>query len=317
MSTCKCKNCGAVQEINDDINCDYCGMLMEVKSSEAFYDEVIASEFGNFLIMADTALEAEDYNEAINYYNKILEKDIKYADAWLGKANGMIYTSKVGDIKMKEALTYWKNSIKFSENKDSMKLRVGKEINRVTNLFFPNILNHYKKYSNTDNAYGELASRFMTLESGIKYACETCPEKVEFFETGSALCDLVISAPLSGAKGEKGAAIAGALIGAISGNTYDQRRASDAWQSAGDKEKVIKEFGSRISVLQQWYDDGLVRLGVKVETSKDVSSSSSSSSSTSSSKKEHNGEWYNTWVLWLVLLLFWPAGLYGIYKRYF
>lgn len=163
MNTCKCENCGAVQEIKDDINCEYCGMLMEVKSSQAFYDEIIASEFGNFLIMADTALEAEDYNEAISYYNKILEKDIKYADAWLGKANGMIYTSKVGDIKMKEALTYWKNSIKFSENKDSMKLRVGKEINRVTNLFFPNILNHYKKFSNTDNAYGELASRFMTF----------------------------------------------------------------------------------------------------------------------------------------------------------
>lgn len=112
---------------------------------------------------------------------------------------------------------------------------------------------------------------------------------------------------MSSAKGEKGAAIAGALIGAISGNTYDQRTASSAWESAGNKEKVIKEFGSRISVLQKWYVDGLVRLGVQVDISEDSSSSSSSQSS---------GSWYQTGWLWVALICFWPLGLYGIYKRY-
>ena len=66
MSTGKCKSCGATQEIKGDQNCVFCGMLMEFKSSQAFYDEVISGEFGNFLIMADTALEAENYDEAIN-----------------------------------------------------------------------------------------------------------------------------------------------------------------------------------------------------------------------------------------------------------
>ena len=101
MEQVKCKSCGASQEIDKDQDRGYCGTLMIFKESQEFYDGVTSGEFGNFLIMADTALEAEDYTEAINYYNKILEKDIKYADAWLGKANGMIYTSKIGDIRIK------------------------------------------------------------------------------------------------------------------------------------------------------------------------------------------------------------------------
>ena len=270
MEQVKCKSCGASQEIDKDQDCGYCGTLMIFKESQEFYDEVTSGEFGNFLIMADTALEAEDYTEAINYYNKILEKDIKYADAWLGKANGMIYTSKIGDIRIKEALTYWKNSVKYSQNKDSMRLRVGTEINRVTNLFFPNILNHYIEFSGTNNAYGELAERFISLESGIRYACEMCPENVEFFRTGKALCELVISSPETHASGAQGAAIAEGLIGAFSGNKYSRERAfkdaGNSYQAAANQKKIIKEFSSKISILKEWYLNGLIRLGVEIET---------------------------------------------------
>lgn len=272
MKQIKCTSCGATQEIENNQSCEYCGNLIEVEKAEKFYDDVISGEFGNYLIMADTALEAEDYVEAINYYNKILEKDIKYADAWLGKANGMIYTSKIGDIKMKEALTYWKNSIKFSEDKESMNLRVGHEINRVINSFFPNILNHYIEFSSTRNAYGELAERFMTLESGIKYACEICPEKVEFFETGNSLCELVITSPTNVATGNQGAALAEGLIGAFSGNKYSRERAfsdaGNAYQEAAELKKTINQFGSQIKSLKQFYVDGLIRLGVFEETQK-------------------------------------------------
>ena len=269
MEQVKCTSCGAVQEVETDQNCDYCGNLIEIKEAEKLYENTISGEFGNFLIMADTALEAEDFTEAINYYNKILEKDIKYADAWLGKANGMIYTSKIGYIKMKEALTYWKNSIKFSENKDAMKLRVGHEINKVINSFFPTILNHYKEFSTTSNAYPELAERFITLEAGIKYACEICPEKIEFFETGNTLCELVITSPSNLATGAQGTAMAEGLIGAFSGNKYSRERAfkdaANSYQEAAERKKIINQFGSKIKSLKQFYIDGLIRLGVDVE----------------------------------------------------
>ena len=67
------------------------------------------------------------------------------------------------------------------------------------------------------------------------------------------------------ASGAQGAAIASGLIGAFSGNKYDQRRASNAWQEASAQKKVIATFSTQISSLKQFYIDGLVRLGVEVE----------------------------------------------------
>ena len=105
METIKCKSCGAVQEVsNDASSCNFCGSAIELQQSKDFYKEIVKSEFGNFLMMAETAEEATNYEEASKYYNKILEKDTTYSDAWLGKGNCLIYSSKIGDIKMKEAL---------------------------------------------------------------------------------------------------------------------------------------------------------------------------------------------------------------------
>ena len=185
METIKCKSCGAVQEVsNDASSCNFCGSAIELQQSKDFYKEIVKSEFGNFLMMAETAEEATNYEEASKYYNKILEKDTTYSDAWLGKGNCLIYSSKIGDIKMKEALTYWKNAIKFAEHQDPMKLRVGKEINNVVNTFFPNLLNHYNEFSGLDDSYVDLAGRFLILEGAIDYATELCPNEPEFFQTG-------------------------------------------------------------------------------------------------------------------------------------
>jgi len=112
----KCTSCGAQLNITEAQNCDYCGSLIELESASNNYNSLMKSEFGNYLTIAEAAEEATNYEESINYYNKILEKDTTYSDAWLGKANCIIYSSKIGDIKMKEALTYWKNAIKFAKN---------------------------------------------------------------------------------------------------------------------------------------------------------------------------------------------------------
>jgi tetratricopeptide (TPR) repeat protein len=278
MEQVKCSSCGATQEIEKDQDCNYCGTPIKFKAALKLYNDTLKGDLGNFLIMAETALDGDDYKEAINYYNKILEKEINYADAWLGKANAMIYTSKIGDIKMKEALTYWKNSVKFSKNKDSMKLRVGKEINSVINSFFPNILNHYKEFSSLDNSFQELATRFIQLESGINYACDICPDEADFFQTGKNLCEQVTGAPSIYASGQQGAAVAGALIGAISGNKYDQRRAGNAFASASARKAQIKKYSEIISPLKAKYVEGLVRLGVisEEDKAKEIASSASS-----------------------------------------
>lgn len=272
METIKCKSCGAVQEVsNDASSCNFCGSTIELQKSKDFYTEIVKSEFGNFLMMAETAEEATNYEEASKYYNKILEKDTTYSDAWLGKGNCLIYSSKIGDIKMKEALTYWKNAIKFSEHQEPMKLRVGKEINNVVNTFFPNLLNHYNEFSGLDDSYVDLASRFLILEGAIDYAVQICPDEPAFFQTGFNLCELVIKAPGASATSAQYAAAGSAIFNTLAGNKYSAKSSGDDWTKANERKKQIQNFGNKIQLVANKYLDGLVRLGVKSESDRPAS----------------------------------------------
>ena len=272
METIKCNSCGAVQEFKtEDSSCGYCGEVVEIQKAAEDYTNVIKGKFGNFLLLAETAEEATNYDESTKYYNKILEQDTTYADAWLGKGNGQIYASKIGDIKMKEALTYWRNAIKFSENKPPMKLRVGKEINNVVQTFFPNLLNHYNEFSGLADSYSELAGRFLVLEGGISYAADICPDSVEIHQTGYNLCNKVITAPGSGADAAAMAAGASAIFNALAGNKYAAKSNSSDWTDASARKEQIKKFGAAIEEQKNKYHAGLVRLGVIDESAVDTS----------------------------------------------
>ena len=132
METIKCKSCGAVQEVSsNDTTCSFCGGIIEMQSSKDFYKETISGETGNLMAMADTAIDATNWEEALQFYNRVLEKDITNSDAWLGKGIAIVYTSKIGELKTTEAIAYWKNAIKHSSNKEAIGKRVAKEINTV------------------------------------------------------------------------------------------------------------------------------------------------------------------------------------------
>jgi len=261
----KCTSCGASQNIDESQDCSYCGNLIEMQKGKSNFQAITKSEFGNFIMMAETSEEATNYNEAISYYNKILEKDTTYSDAWLGKGNCIIYTSKIGDIRMKEALTYWKNSIKFAEHQEPMQLRVSKEIDSVVQTFFPNILDHYSKFAGLDDSYSELAGRFLILEGGIDFACQICPDEPQFFQTGYDLCEMVINAPGTGASSAQIAAAGSAIFNTLAGNKYSVESDNADWQKANARKKQIKEFGNQINHVKNKYLDGLIRLGVVEE----------------------------------------------------
>jgi TM2 domain-containing membrane protein YozV len=202
----KCTSCGAIQELAANQQCDYCGSAIEQEKAQENYNQSTTGEVGNLMMMADTAVDATNWEEAFQYYNKALEKNITNSDAWLGKGIAIIYTSKLGDIKTKEAISYWKNAIKHAENADAMGKRVAKEINTVVNSFYPAIENHYKEYSGLDKSYQELVSRFSTLESAQDYATQLDKEAISYAETGYELCKRVIDLPLSDATAQfKGA----------------------------------------------------------------------------------------------------------------
>jgi hypothetical protein len=215
-------------------------------------------------MMAETAVDATNWEEALRYYNKALEKDIANYDAWLGKGIAMVYTSKIGDIKTKEAIAYWKNAIKYADNADAMSKRVAKEINTVVIGFYPSIENHYIEFSGLDNSYQELVSRFATLENAQDYATQLDGENISYQETGFALCKRVIDLPKKYASAAHSSALAEGIVGQFTSNEYSRKYAAqDArgkMNKANERKKEIEKAAIIILQIQNKYIELIAKI---------------------------------------------------------
>src|ERR1035437_4012314 len=195
MSQGLCPSCGAAVNLTagqDEINCTYCGTLVKRPEAEAQFNEVKNSKFGGTLLIAETAQEGGSYAEALSYYNKVIEQQPDFADAWLNKGICMVRTSKIGDLKIPEAISSWKAAIKFAKHPDAMKKRVALEINNVVMAFFPVLEEHYHKFSEVDNAFEEHAGRFDLLDSALALALEFNSGSKTIARNGIVFCDRFI-----------------------------------------------------------------------------------------------------------------------------
>jgi len=246
-----------MQDLAPNNQCGYCGNTVETEKAQENYKSSTSGEVGNLMMMAETAVEATNWEEALQYYNKVLEKDITNSDAWLGKGIAMVYTSKIGDIKTKEAIAYWKNAIKHAPNSEAMGKRVAKEINTVVNGFYPTIENHYIEFHDLDNSYQELVSRFSTLESAQDYATQLDSTNIVYCETGYALCQRVIELPKKYASAASSSALAEGIIGQFSSNKYSRQSASrdakDKMNKAGARKKEIEKYAKVIDQISGKY----------------------------------------------------------------
>jgi predicted negative regulator of RcsB-dependent stress response len=77
----KCTSCAATQELASNNQCGYCGNRVETEKAQENYKSSTSGEVGNLMMMAETAVEATNWEEALQYYNKALEKDITNSDA--------------------------------------------------------------------------------------------------------------------------------------------------------------------------------------------------------------------------------------------
>jgi tetratricopeptide (TPR) repeat protein len=256
----KCTSCGAQQNISEAQNCDFCGNVIDLESATNNYKTSLSGESGNLMAMAETAIEATNWEEALQYFNRVLEKDITNSDAWLGKGIAIVYTSKIGDIKINEAIAYWKNALKHAPNQEAMGKRVAKEINEVVNKFYQSLENHFIQFKDLDNSYGELVDKFVVLEKAIDYATQLDSTNIKYCETGYALCSRVIQIPKQYALADEGAAWAQGIIGAVQDNKYKKQDAVQQINKAKARKREISRTNSIVAELEMKYIVNIKRL---------------------------------------------------------
>ena len=254
MSQGLCTSCGAAVNLaagQDEINCTYCGTLVKRPEAEAQFAEVKNSKFGGTLLIAETAQEGGSYTEALNYYNKVIEQQPDFADAWLNKGTCTVRTSKIGDLKIPEAISSWKAAIKFAKNPDAMKKRVALEINNAVTDFYPVLERHYLEFHSLDNSLSEHGSRFMLLESALSLAMELNPT-ITICKNGISLCDEFV-ASIKKAAGSDANAAAAQLF------QKDWKGALSSAATAGSKGKVASDLEKTLQQTKSKYEQMLAK----------------------------------------------------------
>ena len=191
----QCPNCGGPNSVSDYYKehvCVFCSSSFIPKEVEEKNSKVRPEndKTYNWMVMAETARDGGNYDEAIQYYNKILEEDSSHSASWFGKGSAIIWSSKLGDIKMSEAITYFKNAIRYSKS-NKMKEAIADDLNLVVVAFFPNIQNHYREFKSLDDSAYEYWQRFLILDSGLDYALDCAPNNIEIIENGLKLSSFV------------------------------------------------------------------------------------------------------------------------------
>jgi len=100
-----CPSCGAQVDIPADLSrahCVYCGSMLVVER----VDEAERQAIETHLQLGRTAFEAQNCQEALEHFNKVLEVDPNNVDAWVGKARASAALSTAADDRLDEALRY-------------------------------------------------------------------------------------------------------------------------------------------------------------------------------------------------------------------
>jgi DNA-directed RNA polymerase subunit RPC12/RpoP len=102
----KCPNCGGDLQVPDDrdsVKCMYCGSDIIVR--EAIKAASAGVNIENLFSLAKSAFDAGNFQEACDYYTKILEVDAGHYEAWMGKGFSAGWSSTLKDFRISETLS--------------------------------------------------------------------------------------------------------------------------------------------------------------------------------------------------------------------
>ncbi len=156
-----CPSCGGNLQVPDDrdsVKCMYCGTDIIVRQAIQAGSGV---NIQNYLELAVTAQKSENFQEAYNYYSKVLEIDIKNSEAWFGKARAAGWLSTVGNSRFPEVISGFQNAIAYvSDNdKNDLQIQCAIIISEISYASYTPARQYILDYAKVDGAWENYLSR--------------------------------------------------------------------------------------------------------------------------------------------------------------
>jgi len=171
----QCSSCGGSNQLpagKNSMFCAFCGNAIEkkVETNGNIPKPEDNPQIKNFLELAGNAKESGNYEEAINYYNKAIEFDIKLPEAWFGKGYCSGWSGNLRIIKISEMVRNFKKALDYTIEKEEMKKRIAKSIDGCAFAVYNLSYNHTVEFATVDGTYQEHLHRSIDVLDALEYA---------------------------------------------------------------------------------------------------------------------------------------------------
>lgn len=134
----------------------------------------------NLLGMARTALLGGNHQEALEYFNRVLEIDPNISEAWIGKGKSAAWQSNLVNIRLPEALISFQHAIANSDpsQKNAVTNQVVDEVNCVAVAVYGLARNHMVEFVSLDNSWPSYLGQVSQLIDGLEEVRKWAPENI-------------------------------------------------------------------------------------------------------------------------------------------
>ena len=241
----RCPNCGGELQLPEDkgtVKCMYCGGDIIVQDA---IQKAADSNVPNWLLLAKTAIDGRNYQEAFNYYTKVLEVDPQNYEAWFGKGEAAGWLSTLADVRLSEMLTDIENAIKNApeEIKENLINRSADCINSITMAYYQLMREHLLKFVALENTWENHGEQCKIILHFLEYAHILSPKDRRIMENIILICvDLI-----------KGVKYDDPYHSDVWGNPHQNMRAFVAEELAENLKTMINQFVNKIQEIDSSY----------------------------------------------------------------
>lgn len=126
----------------------------------------------NLMMIAEQVKAAGNFEEAFNYYSKVLEVDPNNYKAWFGKGECAGSLSTIKTFRLDEMLKYMELSVNLAPNneKEALRYLAAKRINNIAISYFNLVKEHFHEFKTVSNAGTEYLGRCLKVVEALENA---------------------------------------------------------------------------------------------------------------------------------------------------
>ncbi|MGH7295922.1 MAG: tetratricopeptide repeat protein [Polyangiaceae bacterium] len=190
----KCPECGAdiqVPSDRDQVKCMFCGKDIIVRQA---IQASAGPNVQNWVRLAAAAEEADNHDEAYDYYTRVLEVEPENHEAWFGKAVAAGWGSNLSRSRYPELLAGIERAIQYAPDakKEEMRKRGADIASDITVAYYKLSVGHTSEYIALDDTWAEHIERCLPMLSVLEVANTLDPTNKQVVENGIYLAKSLI-----------------------------------------------------------------------------------------------------------------------------